>query len=73
MGFMCSSDWEQGLQIEMTCNQSCFPCSPNQCQHHLNHIHIPCLELSCFTVTVFQNFRFECMVSILFMLANSEG
>ena len=42
---------------------SCFPCSPNQCLHHLNYIHIPCPELSCFTVTVFQNFRFECLVS----------
>ena len=31
------------------------------------HIHIPCPELSCFTVTVFQNFRFECKVYILFM------
>ena len=41
---------------------SCFPCSPNHCQHHLNNIHIPCPELSCFTVTVFQNFRFECML-----------
>ena len=60
---LCNEHWEQGIQIEMTCNSKLFPCSHNQCQHHLNHIHIPCPELSCFTVTVFQNFRFECMVA----------
>ena len=49
---VCNEHWEQFIQIGMTC-------SPNQCQHHLNHIHIPCPELSCFEVTVFQNFRYE--------------
>ena len=70
---VCNEHWERGIQIEMTCNSKMFPCIPNQCQHHLNRIHIPCPELGCFTVTVFQNFRFECMVSILFIRANSEG
>ena len=64
---VCNEHWEQGIQIELTCIQSCFPCSPNQCQRHLNYIHIPCPELSCFTVTVFQNFRFECMVSTVYV------
>ena len=44
-----------------------IPRSPNQCQHHLNYIHIPCPELSCFTVTVFQNFQFQCMVSTVYV------
>ena len=64
---VCNEHWEQGIQIELTCIQSCFPCSPNQCQRHLNYIHIPCPELSCFTVTVFQNFRVECMVSTVYV------
>ena len=51
---VCNDHWEQGIQIELTR-------SPNQCQHHLNYINRPCPELSFFTVTVFQNFRFECM------------
>ena len=59
--------WEQGIQIELACNSKFFPCSPYQCQHHLNYIHILCPELSCFTVTVFQNFRFECMVSTFYV------
>ena len=70
---VCNDHWKQVIQIELTCNSKiiltyyfCFPCSPNQCQHHLNYIHIPCPELSCFTVTVFQNFRFECMVSTVY-------
>ena len=64
VAIVCNEHWEQGIQIEMTGNSNCFPCSTNQCQHHLNHIRIPSPELSCFTVTVFQNFRFECMVSM---------
>ena len=44
-----------------------FPCSPNQCQHHLNYIHIPCPELSCFTVTVFKIVIFECMVYTVYV------
>ena len=31
------------------------------------YIHIPCPELNCFTVTVFQDFRFECMVSTVYV------
>ena len=38
-----------------------------QCQHHLNYIDIPCPELSCFTMTVFQNFRIECMVYTVYV------
>ena len=64
---VCNEHWEQDIQIELTCGLSCFPCSPNQCQHRLNYIHIPCPELSCFTVTVFQNFRFECVVSTVYV------
>ena len=64
---MCNEHWEQGIQIELICNSKFFPYSPNQCQHHLNYIHIPCPELSCFTVTVFQNFILECMVSTVYV------
>ena len=64
---VCNKHWKQGIQIELTCHSKLFHCSPNQCQHHLYYIHIPCQELSCFTVTVFQNFRFECMVSTFYV------
>ena len=60
---VCNEHWEQGIQLELTCSSKLFPCSPYQCQHHLNYIHITCPELSCFKVTIFQTFRFECMVS----------
>ena len=65
--------WYLIVSIPDLCNltyyaiQSCFPFSPNQCQHHLYYIYIPCPELSYFTVTVFQNFRFECMVSTVYV------
>ena len=64
---MCNEHWEQGYRQSWHAIQSCFPCSPYQCQHHLNYIHIPCPELSCFTVTVFQNFGFKCMVSTVYV------
>ena len=40
--------WEQGIQIELTCITKLFPCSPNQCQHHLNYILIPCPDTELF-------------------------
>ena len=64
---VCNYYWEQGIQIELACNSKLFPCSPNQCQHHLNYIHIPCPELSCFTVTVFKIVIFECMVYTVYV------
>ena len=69
---VCNEHWKQGIQIELTCNSKLFPCSPNQCQHHLNYIHIPCPELSCFTVTVFQTFIFAWYMCIYCLYQQTE-